>query len=215
MTDPCDALVVSPHADDEVLGCASVLGPDTFVLYLGVDDFHVVDRTARLAEIEAVSGYFGFAWRALGFPVNRYYTEHAEIVQAIERAVAETRPRRAFIPSPSYNQDHVTASRACRTALRRHDRNPFVPVVLGYEAPDAYLGDPGDAPPFRAAYFRALDVERKLAGYRLHASQVRAHRSEAILRGMAEHRGAQCGLPAAEAFDVIRWVDRAAGGSGA
>lgn len=31
-------LILSPHADDEVLGCASVLGKDAFVYVCGVNE---------------------------------------------------------------------------------------------------------------------------------------------------------------------------------
>jgi N-acetylglucosamine malate deacetylase 1 len=202
-------LVIAPHADDEVLGCASLLGADTLVVYLGIDDFHVVDRTTRLAEVARVSQYFGFPWRVADFPVNRYYTEHRAIVQHLEELIEEVRPSRMFIPSPSYNQDHRTASQACYTALRQHDQHHFVRRVLAYEEPDMYIGRAGEAGHFEPCYFRSLDIERKIHGYRLHASQVRGHRSESILRGMAAHRGAQSMLPAAEAFHVIRWVDPA------
>jgi len=202
-------LVIAPHADDEVLGCASVIGADTLVVYLGIDDFHMVDRATRLEEIVAVSRYFGFAWRVAEFPVNRYYTEYRAIVQHIEDLIDEVQPSRVFIPSASYNQDHRTASEACHTAMRQHDRHYFVREVLAYEEPDMYVGRAGEPSHFEPSYFRPLDIEKKLCGYRLHASQVRGHRSESILRGMAAHRGAQSMLSAAEAFHVVRWVELA------
>ena len=70
-----------------------------------------------------------------------------------------------------------------------------------------YVGQHGEPGRFEPTYFRPLDVERKIQGYRLHTSQVRAHRCESILRGMAAHRGAQSMLDAAEAFHVVRWVE--------
>ncbi|HEV8438568.1 MAG TPA: hypothetical protein VGT40_10780 [Methylomirabilota bacterium] len=212
MTARFETLVIAPHADDEVLGCSSVLTRDAFVLYVGIDDMHVVDRDTRLREVAAVSEYFGFSWSAASFCVNRYYTEHFAIIQEIERVIEHTRPTRVFIPSPSYNQDHRTVSQACHVALRQHDRNHFVPRVFGYEAPDSYVGYGGDGLLSAVNYFIPVDIERKLRGYRLHASQVRAHRSEHILRGMAAHRGAQSMLPGAEGFHVVRWVEQPAAG---
>src|SRR5262249_26012827 len=104
----------------------------------------------------------------------------------------------------SYNQDHRTVNQACFTALRQHDRNFFVPRVLIYEEPDCFLWE---VEPFRPNYFLPVDIDRKLAGYALHASQVREHRSPDVLRSMAALRGAQSHLPFAEAFHILRWVD--------
>ena len=34
-------LIISPHIDDEVLGCGGILDEDTFVLYCGMDEAHI------------------------------------------------------------------------------------------------------------------------------------------------------------------------------
>ncbi|HUK62697.1 MAG TPA: hypothetical protein VLV15_05165 [Dongiaceae bacterium] len=115
-------LVIAPHADDEVLGCASVLEADTLVLYLGIDDFHVVDRATWLEEIAAAGRFFGFAWRAAEFPVNRYYAEHRALVQQLERsgAIACTPPRCARtaprVSSAAWRP--IAGRRACWTRPR-------------------------------------------------------------------------------------------------
>ena len=58
-------VVISPHCDDEVFGCAGVLDNrraqgSTFVYYLGVDLFHIVKREARLDEVSAVASFLNF-----------------------------------------------------------------------------------------------------------------------------------------------------------
>jgi hypothetical protein len=126
------------------------------------------------------------------------------MIGAIEAAIAEHAPTTVAAPVPSYNQDHRTVYEAFRTATRHHDRNRFVPRCLLYEEPDNYLQP---VHPFNPAYFRPLDIERKLTANDLHRSQRRGHRSPHVLRTMATHRGLQAGLPAAEAFEVYRWID--------
>jgi LmbE family N-acetylglucosaminyl deacetylase len=67
-------LVISPHADDEVLGCGGLLaglaaeGSNVHVLYLSVDGMSHYGLTtpatyaARVAEINEVSGELGFEY---------------------------------------------------------------------------------------------------------------------------------------------------------
>lgn len=197
-------LVISPHADDEVLGCASWLDRNCVVFYCGVDDFHVVDRQQRLREVEAVAKRLGFRWSVGDFPVNRYSERFFDLVQELERAIDEVRPDVLLIPSRSHNQDHRSVHEASLVAIRHHDRNFFVPRVLAYEGPDNYLAE---AWPFRPSYFRRLDIELKVEANALHGSQLREHRAPELLRTMAAHRGRQAGMEAAEAFVVLRWID--------
>ena len=197
-------LVISPHADDEVLGCVSWLDPEATVFYCGVDDFHVVGREERLREIEAVGDLLGFEWEVGDFTVNRYSERFFDLVQALEKAIDATRPEVLLLPSPSHNQDHRAVHEAGQVATRHHDRNFFVPRVLLYEGPDNYLAQTW---PFVPNYFRRLDAERKIAANALHKSQLRGHRAPNLLRSMAAHRGHQAGLDAAEAFMVTRWID--------
>jgi len=40
-------LVISPHIDDEVLGCGGILDKDTFVVYCGFDETHIKGEWVR------------------------------------------------------------------------------------------------------------------------------------------------------------------------
>jgi LmbE family N-acetylglucosaminyl deacetylase len=197
-------LVISPHADDEVLGCVSWLDQHATVFYCGIDEFHVVSREERLREVEAVAALLGFEWRVGDFVVNRYSERFADLVTALETVVNDVRPDVLLIPAPSYNQDHQAVHRASLVATRHHDRNFFVRRVLVYEGPDNYLAETW---PFMPNYFRAVDTDRKVAANELHRSQLRGHRAPDLLRLMAAHRGRQAGLDSAEAFMATRWVD--------
>ncbi len=197
-------LVLSPHADDEVLGCSALLSPSCHVLYLGIDEFHVVPRDRRLEEVRAVAEFLGFTWEYADFHVNRYYERLADLIQVIEAAIATRRPHTILSPVPSYNQDHQAVYEACLVATRHHDRNHFASRVLLYEEPDNFLSP---TYPFNPSYFVPLDVERKLTANDLHASQRRGHRSPELLKLMASVRGMQVGINAAEAFEIRRWVE--------
>ena len=40
-------LVISPHIDDEILGCGGILDENTFVLYCGFDESHIKSDWVR------------------------------------------------------------------------------------------------------------------------------------------------------------------------
>ena len=194
-------LIVAPHADDEVLGCHSFLGPDCHVLYLGIEDRP--STRERLEEVRRSAVKSGFRWDALDHPVNRYSV--SVLIPDLERCIAEIRPATALIAQPSYNQDHRAAYDAALVALRPHDRNWFVPNVLVYEQPDSVLWKHGaEAQP---NWFRPVSIEDKLHSYSLYASQVRGHRSPDLVRALARLRGAQAGMEYAEGFTVLRLAE--------
>ena len=52
-------LIISPHIDDEILGCGGILDKNTFVVYCGFDETHIKgdwvrerpDTNTRLSEL--------------------------------------------------------------------------------------------------------------------------------------------------------------------
>ena len=58
-------LVISPHIDDEVLGCGGILDEDTFILECGVDDYHIVCRSDRIAELKEAKKILNFSFDIL------------------------------------------------------------------------------------------------------------------------------------------------------
>jgi len=99
-------LIISPHHDDEVLGCFSFSSNGTV--------FFAEDM----------------------FPTNKMYLFKMDLITAIENQINHWKPDIILIPNPSYNQDHQTVYEACMVALRPHDINYFVPKVLMYEVYD-------------------------------------------------------------------------------
>jgi len=199
-------LVISPHCDDEVLGCGGMLhsriNSGCFVYYLGVDVFHVVKRDVRVAEVESVARFLNFSYRIGNNQVNHY--KRSDLINEITDVINEIQPREIFIPNPSYNQDHKEVYDACIVALRPHDMNHFVPLVSSYEI-DQYLLWDGH---FDPNYFIEIDVEAKMEAYRLHTSQVRSFRPPELIKAISAIRGLSCGFQYAEAFKIIRYVDK-------
>jgi len=201
------SLIISPHIDDELLGCFSFLNENTHVVECGVDEFHIVDRNERLRELKNLSKHCGFTYQVFDNVVNNYVMQ--DLIPIIEEQINKIKPDKVFIPYPSYNQDHIAVYGASLVALRHHDINFFVKKVLVYEEVHSFLWDCTHDinSSFKPNYFVPLDIEDKIFSYNLLKSQVRRHRSPETLRQIAFLRGVQSNMNNAESFQIIRWVD--------
>jgi|TARA_R110000824_G_scaffold16161_1_gene67265 LmbE family N-acetylglucosaminyl deacetylase len=205
-------LVISPHIDDEILGCGGILDKDTFVVYCGFDETHIKgewvrerpDTNTRLKELNKVQSLLKFKYEILFNKVNHYVEQ--DLISSFEKAINEIKPEQIYIPNPSYNQDHKTVYDAAMVALRPHDLNHFVSKVLIYEQPQVYLWN-NTSREFKPNYFVPIDINKKIKAYKLMATQVRTFRSPEMLRALALLRGGQCNFKYAEGFEIIRWID--------
>jgi len=205
-----EKLVVSPHADDEVLGCGGILDKKTYVFYCGINENNVFEKTKhripmgeREKEISNVANFFGFSYEINKKNlVNNYNL--IKLISQTEKLINKIKPEMIFIPFPSYNQDHKTVYQASRVALRPHDNNWRVKKILTYEQPHSIIWEEKQ---FSPQYFVPIDIERKITGYLLHDSQVRKFRSPEILKAMAKIRGGSINVECAEAYMVERWID--------
>jgi len=196
-------LIISPHCDDEILGCGGILNNrqgSCFVYYMGVDIFHVVKRNIRIEEVAKVAALLNFDYNIGNNVVNNYKRE--VIINEITDIINDTQPEEIFIPNSSYNQDHKEVYDACIVALRPHDENHFVPKVFIYEV-DQYLLWDGH---FEPTYFEDINVDIKISAYELHASQVRPFRPPELIKAFAIIRGLSCGYTYAESFKILRYV---------
>ena len=200
------ALILSPHVDDEVLGCFAFLRPGTHVVFGGLESREGMPVSLRLAELEASAAALGFTWELLGNTVNAY--DSNDLVGPFERAIAARRPATVLLPEPSYNRDHRETFDAGLIATRPHDVLPRVDEVLAFEQPHAVLWPRGGAP--EPTVYVEIDAAAKLVAYARYASQVRGHRSPECVAALAALRGAAIGRPAAEGYRALRIVRGAA-----
>ena len=188
-------MIISPHVDDEILGCGGMLDENTFVLHCGCAEnqqhgHKALTRAERIDEFCQVADEIHLSFHLLHHPVN----------------INNVRPDQIYIPHPSYNQDHRAVYEACLTALRPHDINFFVKKVLIYEQPHVAFWS-HNYRAFQPNHFKPIDIEKKNHLYSMIATQVRSFRSPAHVRAIAAMRGAQSNCEYAEAFEIIRWID--------
>jgi LmbE family N-acetylglucosaminyl deacetylase len=221
-------LVVSPHADDEVLGCGGLLaklskrGCRAHVLYMAVDGFHHygLDRVTlydeRVAEIKAVTELFRCSYEiAYG---NRHLIEKLdtlpkrELVDLFEARINEYRPDLLLLPcGVDYDQDHVATFEAAFAAARPIPQTLgkwLVPHVFTYEM--TKLQWAAEPLPRRTAYCDISNqLEIKLEALKRYATQFRVSphiRSLESVTALASIRGKEIGVEYAEAFGVLRTV---------
>lgn len=215
-------LIISPHPDDEVIGCGGLISKarevkaDVHVLYMctGKTRQFVTGKTnskIRENEIKAVSEYGSFNYSILF--KNKYFVKldtlpQKEIIDPIEDLIESYKPSIIAIPfGDSYNQDHRATFTACITALRplpktvRH----FVDKVLIYEEPYNWTINNNFKPNF---YIDTTEVENhKIELMKLHKSQNRdgsfARSPENLLNRM-RLRGSEVGILSAEAYVLLR-----------
>ena len=211
--DAMKTLIISPHIDDDVLGCGGIMDEHTMVLYCGANEEHIVGNwikkrpsyDVRIEEADKVRVYLNNQYTLLDFKPNEYHKEKTDMIYAIEQYINFIQPDEVYIPHPSYNQDHQTVYDASLVAMRPHDVNYFVKKVMIYEQPQAYLWEGKDD--FKPNYFVPINIDRKIMAYELLQSQVRSFRSPELLKAMSVVRGHQSHTPHAEAFKIIRWIE--------
>jgi len=225
-------LVLSPHPDDEVIGCGGLIhkvkehGGQVFVSFTTLGDTRDVSDTGqstaqqRTAEIEHVAGILKYDEWDIALPGAGYHLRldampAVDLIATIERdcrlSLEAVEPTVVLLPSPlSYNQDHRAVAEAALTALRPMGtgRPPVELVAIFEEVADQWTWRADVAPNLFVELDRA-DVDAKLAAMRAYASQVRPHphtRSQEALEHMTVVRGAHSGVAYAEAYRGVRWL---------
>ena len=222
-------LVIAAHPDDEVLGCGGTIarlageGHEIHILILGEGITSRHDSRDREAadDLLALHACCREAGQTLGardvvigdLPDNRFDSVPLlRIVKQIEAAVERIRPETVYTQhGGDLNIDHKLVHRATLTATRPTAGFP-VKSVYAYEVASATEWSFQEfSPVFRPNVFvdisRTLDL--KIRAMELYASELRPFphpRSPEALRAAAVRWGSVAGLPAAEAFELIRSV---------
>jgi LmbE family N-acetylglucosaminyl deacetylase len=219
-------LIIVAHTDDETLGAGGALarhaqaGDRVYAMAMtdgvgarGADGAAAASR-ARAAEKAAAA--LGFKWIEGGaFPDNAMDSVPLlDVAKAIEKAKAEIRPALVYTHSGAdLNIDHRIVCQAVLTAFRPQPGESCAeiraceipsatdyghPQVTGSFAPNLFVSI-GDTWAAKLAALRAYEAEMRPAPHT---------RSFEGLEALARCRGHQAGLPMAEAFQVLRKIER-------
>jgi len=215
-------LVVSPHPDDEVLGCGGTLlrarakGAELHWLVMTRmgPDYGAARIAERETEMAKVVEAFGFASVSrLDHPAASLdAVALSGLVGEIGDAVKRHQPDVLYLPFPGDSHSDHRATYLATSACTKWFRYPSIRRVLAYETlSETDMALPVDGTVFRPTVFVDISgyLEAKIEAMRLYGAELGQPpfpRSEAVLRAQATLRGAQCGCGAAEAFMLLKEI---------
>jgi N-acetylglucosamine malate deacetylase 1 len=219
--------VIASHAEDEVIGCGGLLAKvantevATYVVYAAVDEVRLdndgsnASYREQVDEIAAVSRLLGFSWEILfdnqGLTDKLDTVPRRELSELFEAIFHDYRPDLLLLPAAGPDPDDQRICAAGLAAARGADLRAGhwgVPQVMGYEQ-TALRSTFGIAPGFSAFIDISEQIQVKLEALTLYKSKLAPPpdiRSEDGVRALARLRGAQIGVPYAEALHVFRAV---------
>lgn len=219
-------LAVVAHPDDEVLGAGGTLarhaakGDAVHILFLadGVgargDDKAAAERRVKAARLAAL------ALRArephfLGLPDNRLDSlELLDVVQPIENVIRRIAPRTIYTHhAGDLNIDHGLCHRAVLTACRPLPGSTVLRIYAMEVVSSTEWSSPHSGNAFAPTHF--VDISgtqvakrRALEAYGEEMRPLPHPRSYEAVDALAILRGTSVGLQAAEAFMVVREIER-------
>lgn len=226
-------LVVAPHADDETAGAGGLMarikdaGGKVYVMVMSTGDLLHFDDTGKKTKKATRRDELAAAMKTLGvdgweiiYEDTRLHLRletlpRRDLADKIERggqfSSEKVKPTMIVLPAPSYNQDHEAVYRAGLAACRPHlhTHKSFQQFVLVADAPQLSWSR---ATIFKPNFYVDISgkfLDLKLKAYLCHKSQVRPEPSQAgigAIKLMAESRGREISLEAAEAFECHRFV---------
>lgn len=215
-------LVISPHADDEAIGCGGMIalatkaGISVTVIVMatgGVKHLHLEKMSTtekRISEFKTCAHRLGVSNTNVIFPDKDMRLEtisSLELVTALDTVLNNNEFDECYLPEPSHNIDHRITYESAMAALRPGARK-FPLMVATYESTNSSWWNNAA---MRGKLYVDISstIEDKIFAFEAYLSQIRSYphpiSSEAIKR-LAAFRGLECGVNYAELYQIIRMV---------
>lgn len=214
-------LVIAPHMDDEVLGCAGAIlrhvkeKDEVSVCFVACRIYnHAYNREKNAVQrrhaqrAKEVLRYQGQVFFEL--PDERLDVSLQDIIVLLEKYVQQIKPEVVYLPfRGDNNQDHRSVFDAARVIFRPA-ASRFVKGIYMYEVPSST----DQSPPlvesaFMPNYYINITkfIDKKIKAFRCYQTEKRDYphpRSEQALRVLAQKRGTEIGFEYSEAFMMLR-----------
>ena len=223
---PKKILILSPHADDEILGCGGIIskyskkGHNVNVLILtnasiGAPELFTQKQISLIrSEAKKANNLIGTKnlffedLPALGL---QYYPMY-KISNIINKYIKKINPDTVFIPSPiDIHQDHKIIFNAAKVSLRTNEKNS-VKRVLSYEVLSETEWNENQKA-FNPNFYVKLnksDINLKIKSFLKYRSQVKKFpnpRSKEAIYYLSRLRGSQVHMDYSEAFKVEKILE--------
>ena len=222
-------LIIAAHPDDEVLGCGGTIpimaerGENVYIAILGegitsrfenndAEVSHLVgqlkNKSLQVAKTLGAKDFFNYS-----FPDNKFDTiPLLDIVKPIEQLIKRIGPSKIYTHfGGDLNIDHKITFRAVMTATRPF-KGSSVKEIYSFEVASSTEWSFGQFDSiFNPNVFVDISstFEQKINALKFYDCEIRDFphpRSEKALKAYSEKWGSQVGLPAAEVFQLIRWI---------
>jgi LmbE family N-acetylglucosaminyl deacetylase len=209
-------LVISPHPDDETLGCGGTLlkfGKEGNALYWLIITT-IAESLVREKEISVVSNKYNFkdVCNLYLTPTKLDSLPISDLIFKISKYISKIQPEIIFTCSNNdIHSDHHAVFNAVINATKPF-KSDYVRKILMYET----ISETNVVPSlfennFYPNYFVDISehIEKKLNIMSIYKSEVMQYplpRSLDSIKALARYRGSQCGLGYAEAFCIIREI---------
>ena len=216
-------MVISPHPDDETLGCGATLlkhkKRKDKIYWMNVT---TADRSngytkqftiRREKEIKKVLKAYNFnGYLNLNYP-TKYLDQvpTSKLIQSFSEYINKIKPDKLFIPSSSdIHSDHKIVSSICHNFTKSF-RYSFIKKILAYETLSETNFNFNKEKIFFPNVFEDVTnfLNKKLKILKIYKSEIKSHpfpRSKESVKSLAILRGSQSGFKYSEAFELIKEV---------
>ncbi len=213
-------LVISPHPDDETLGCGGTLlkykknGDELFWAIVTCiseqSGWSKNDVDKRNGEINSVNRKYQFS-KIFNFNLPTTKLDSlpiSNLVEKITKVHKEVKPEIIFMPyAHDVHTDHQVIARAVQSTVKWF-RYPHIKKVLMYETVSETEFNFIDKNSFRPNVFINISeyLDNKIEIMNIYKAEIENFpfpRSEKTIRSLAFFRGSQSGFEAAEAFELV------------
>jgi len=224
-------LVISPHPDDEVLGCGGLInkikrnGGSVFIQFMTLNAYDKIgggkvkkeiwkkelEKTVKFLKIDDYDfSPFIDKMRYLDMEPQADLIDYLELSSKL--SISKLKPTIVAIPTIfSNHQDHIQIYKISISALRPHpQKTNYLPkFVISYESPEYYFWSPyiefGNFSPNFYVPLTSTEIKIKTKALSIYKSQLyKGKRDFDKVISLAKIRGSEVGVDFAEAFHIHR-----------